>query len=214
MNFMAYIERVFEPNVPIFEKNLRIGGMSKSAVKQCFYRAAKSGDLIRVSNGVYAREDKQSVFPGVAVSADEIVRRKYLYGCNPMPGLENLFVIGYYSGLTLLNLARISSQVPAVIEVVTNNTKSRKRVTKIRGATVILRKPKTEITFQNWQALQFLDLFSFLEDDEVREYEKAIIDFANRNEIKKCTLEPYLSLYGMKTLKKLMEGGIWNALAS
>ena len=211
MNFMAYIEQVYPYGTPIFLKNVRIGGMSKNAVKQCFYRAAKQGLIVREASGIYSRKDDGPMFANPIVTFERVVEDRFLYAKGAPHELREMFVIGYYSGITFQNMIHITNQVPAVLDITTNNT-SGKRLFSAMGREAILRKPKTEITFQNWKELQFLDVIAFTDFEEVEERSKEIINYARKVGITQASLTPYLKLYPMRTLKKLFETEIWNEI--
>ena len=81
-----------------------------------------------------------------AVTFEDVVERKFLYSTYIEDyKLRELFIIGYYSGMTFLNLIGVSEQVPAVLEITTNNTSSNKRLYSVGKRRAILRKGKTTL---------------------------------------------------------------------
>lgn len=126
-------------------------------------------------------------------------------------GLEPLYVEGYYSGLTFLNMIGLSEQVPAVIEITTNRTSSKKYIYSALGRYAIVRKARTRIDISNYKILQFLDMFSYLSMDEVKANKNKIISYVKQEGFCKGSLTNYLGLYKGQTLKKIVEGGIINA---
>lgn len=209
MNLVSYLEKTYGYDTPIFLKDVRIGGKSKAAIKQEFYRAVKNNKVEREANGVYyLKSDKE--FGGI-ITFEKIISKKYLYTENIIPSFEDLFVEGYYSGLTFLNRIGVSQQVPAIIEITTNKTSSKKRFFTMSGRVAIIRKARTTITFQNWKMLQFLDMFYFLEMHEVIDNKELLKKYIKDNSLSKNQFTQYIGLYGMNTLKKIMEGGLVDA---
>ena len=79
-----------------------------------------------------------------------VIERKYVR--------NNSGIFGYISGLMFANEVGVTSQVPAVFEVVTTRATSDYRETSLIRKKVILRKPKVTVTEDNYRILQFLDL--------------------------------------------------------
>ena len=210
MDIINYLEQAYGYNKPIILKDVRIGGKSKTAVKESFYRATKEGLLSRDGPGVYSLTKKDDLFSG-AVTFEKVLESKFLYSLDTREELKQLFVAGYYSGLTFLNKIGISQQVPAILEVTTNRTKSKKRFYYALGRIAIIRQSKTEINFQNYKILQFLDMFHFISMDEVIKYKDLLRKYIVDNYLTKNNFMKYISLYGTQTIKKIVEGGIIDA---
>lgn len=210
MDIVSYLTEIYGYDTPIFIKDIRIGRKSKSAIREEFYRAVKRGDLSRDGPGVYSLAKKKQDFSG-SVTFESIIENKYLYATNVMPGLERSFVEGYYSGQTFLNMIGISEQVPAILEITTNRTSSKKRYYYALGRIAIVRKSRVKITSNNYRVLQFLDMFSFLSLEEVKANKEIIVDYVKDNALDKKLLSQYMGLYGIQTMKKIIEGDIINA---
>ena len=209
MNIISYLENVYGYATPIFLKDVRIGGKSKAAIKESFYRAVKEGKLERQSNGVYYIRKKQEF--GGGIFFEDIIEKKYIYSDYADCDLKKLFVIGYYSGMTFLNQIGISEQVPAILEVTTNNTSSNKRIYISRGSKAIVRKARTEVTYQNYKMLQFLDMFHWLSLWEIKEKKDLLRKYIIDNYLTKHQFSEYIQLYSFQTLKKITEGGLLDA---
>ena len=209
MNIISYLENVYGYATPIFLKDVRIGGKSKAAIKESFYRAVKEGKLERQSNGVYYIRKKQEF--GGGIFFEDIIEKKYIYSDYADCDLKKLFVIGYYSGMTFLNQIGISEQVPAILEVTTNNTSSNKRIYISRGSKAIVRKARTEVTYQNYKMLQFLDMFHWLSLWEIKEKKELLRKYIVDNYLTKHQFSEYIQLYSFQTLKKITEGGLLDA---
>ena len=209
MNIVNYLTQIYGYDTPIFLKDIRIGRKSKTAIKEEIYRATKNGELERKSNGVYfIRSCKEF---GSGVTFDAVLDKKFIHPIDVTPGFEELFVEGYYSGMTFLNRIGISEQVPAILEVTTNRTSSKKRFFTSGRSVAIIRKSRTEITFQNYKILQFLDMFHFVSLDDVKKNKEIIAEYMIKNHISKYQLNQYIGLYSVQTMKKIVEGGIIDA---
>lgn len=209
MNIVNYLVDTYGYDTPIFLKNVRIGGKSKAAVKEAFYRASKSGQIEKKKNGVYfVRSNKEF---GSGITFDNILKKKFMYKANIPEGFEKLFIVGYYSGLTFLNMIGISNQVPFILEVTTNNTSSKKRYFSCGNSIAVIRKARTEITSQNCEILQFLDMFHFVTLDDVKKNKKMLRNYIQKMQFSKALFYEYIKFYNDDTLKKLVEGGIIDA---
>ena len=200
MDIVSYLTEIYGYDTPIFIKDIRMGRKSKSAIREEFYRASKSGRLERKSGGVYfIRSNKEF---GSGITFNDILDKKYLYASNVMLGLEKSFVEGYYSGQTFLNMIGISEQVPAIVEITTNRTSSKKRYFSSGKSVAIIRKSRTRITTENYKMLQFLDMFSFLTFEEVVRKKDIIANYVKNNNLTKEQLSQYMGIYGAQTIKK------------
>ena len=211
MDLVNYLIEIYGYDTPIFLKDIRIGRKSKTAVRAEFSRMVKTGKMNRDGRGVYSMVAPKGSFRG-AVTFESIVEGKFIYSPNAMPLAKEFAVEGYYSGLSFLNKIGISEQVPAVLEITTSRTSAKKSIYRALGREAIIRKAKTEVNYQNYRILQFLDMFHFLTEREVRENKELIIDYAKKNKITKKVIDQYLPLYGVSTLKKISEGGIYESL--
>ena len=209
MDIVNYLTQIYGYNAPIFLKDIRIGRKSKSAIKEEFYRATKRGEIVRKSNGIYYVKGNNEF--GSGITFEEIIQKKYLYKDDVAIGFEELFVEGYYSGLTFLNQIGISEQVPAVLEVTTNKTSSKKRYYSSGKRIAIIRKSRTEINFQNYKILQFLDMFYFVSMDEVKKNKELLRTYIKDNCLTRSQFTKYIGFYGTQTIKKIVEGGIIDA---
>lgn len=207
MKLIEYLENVYGYDTPIFLKDVRIGRKSKTAIKEAFYRETKKGTITRESNGIYSLKRKDDEFP-YSVSFEKIVEQRFICDAPASSPVKDFFRIGYYSGLTFLNQIGISQQVPAVLEITTNNTKSIKRYYYATGRTAILRKPKTKINYFNYQILQFLDMFSYVSLEEIKKNKELLIKYIRKNGFTKRDFTTYISFYKDNTLKKIVEGGL------
>lgn len=93
---------------------------------------------------------------------------------------------GIYSGLTLQNRMRLTTQMPMVLEITSNNESSRKREIYIKGRRFIIRKSKCEITKDNVNEYTILQLIHDTNNNGYKE-----------NKIKEA-VRLYTSIYNIK----------------
>ena len=139
---------------------------------------------------------------------EKIVEYKFIKDDFGITGLE-LNVYGYYTGHTFLNILGISQQVPATLEVATNNTSCKRRF-KIKNRETILYKGKIIINRFNYRILQFLDCFYLLTEDDVQEHKQLLKNYI-KNNLSKGDFEQYIGLYPSKIFKAIVEGGLLDA---
>lgn len=212
MNTIEYLKEIYGYENPIILKNIRIGGKSKTAIRQELCRSYKKGMINRFSPGVYyLNKEKTSSLTGLKKSElgfDNYIENRYIK--NNQLIYPDLFIYGYYSGQTFLNIIGISQQVPGKKEITTNNTSSKKRTIYLKGRYVIIRKPKIEINYKNYKYLQFLDMFHFLSDDDFNENINLISLYIKNNKLRKNELSKYLYLYPTRTIKLIFESRLIN----
>lgn len=195
-----YLLDTYKPDEPIFLKNINFKNYTKNSIRQQMKQLTDKGLIARFENGIYYIPTITIFNDKSTLGIDMIISRKYL--------TENSQRCGYVSGYLLINYLGLTTQVPMVFEIVTNKTKKNIRRTLIKKSRVILRKPRTKVTNENYKYLQFLDamyiVFTYaeLEDDELNEQIHYYMSKAN---ITMEQLEPYLSYYPDKIYRNLLE---------
>lgn len=204
MNIVSYLKDIYGYGTPIFLKDIRIGRKSKTAIRKELSRAVKEKEIIRRSQGVYYFKENKEL--ARELSFEAIVEKKYIKDDFGIKGLE-INTYGYYSGQTFLNQIGISQQVPAVLEITTNNT-SCKRIYHSGKYRAILRKGRTTITYQNCKALQFFDMISdFLTVEEVRKNKDLLTNYIKRF-LDKNDFTNNIQFYSNRVAKIIVEEGL------
>lgn len=179
MNTVSILKESYGYDVPIILKNIRIGGKTKEAIRKELSRAVKKGEIERYGDGVYYFS---RMIPSLGMKSiigyDDIIVKKYIRDDYGIDGLD-INTYGYYSGYTFQNQIGISTQVPAIKEITTNNT-SCNRTAHLGKFKTILRKPPIKITGQNYKALQFFEMFNWLAEWEYEENKQDIINYFKR----------------------------------
>jgi len=151
---MEFIERLmnnFHFNEPIFTNEILnlFSEYSDVYVFQMLKRELDRKTIIQFSKGIYYLPIETGC--GLSnISADDVVKKKYMFYKNEK--------FGIYSGLTLQNRMRLTTQMPMVLEITTNNETSRKREILLNGRRFIIRKSKCEITRDNINEYNILQL--------------------------------------------------------
>lgn len=180
--------------------------VSNNNLRQMFKTLCDLGKVKRYENGVYYLP-KQSALKGDAqtISVDTVARYKYIE--------RNDEVFGYYSGNSFANKLGITTQVPYVSEIISNEASAICREININGQKIILRKPKTKINKDNYLVLQLLDFlkdYQLYKDYEVRNGKEIIINYIKNNNITKGQIDKYISLFPDKTYKTIYELELYN----
>ena len=197
--FLNEIKQKFNINEPIFTEELMelFSQYSRPYVFRIINEMEKTNELVRYTKGVYFIP-KKTFFGISTITADSVVEKRYLKELNN--------VYGIYSGLKLLNLFSITTQVPNVVEIVTNNETMRCREIEVNGRKFILRKSRFEIDKNNADMYMLLQVFNDLDA------KTKLDDFAQRRltsfiKEKGINLSKLLNLamkFPAKTMKNLL----------
>lgn len=184
-----FIERVrekFGATEPIFTEELLalFSDYSRVQAFRFINKAKENGELIQYDKGVYFIP-KQTILGQSTITADMVVEKKYLRS------EKNIY--GVYSGIKLFNTFSMTTQMPAVVEVVTNNESAKYREIQVKNRRFILRRSRCRIDQDNAAAYTVLQLFSeFSQNDRLNEdAKKRLLRYM---ETKKVTNDQLISL--------------------
>ena len=121
---------------------------------------------------------------------------------------------GYYSGYTFANQMGLTTQVPYTIEIVSNQASAKCREVNLKNQKIMLRKPRTEVTKENYEILQLLDLLKDFEvyvDDDMSDASKRISAYVKKLGIRKSDIDKYIGFYPDKIYKNIYETGVYDA---
>ncbi len=200
-----YIKENYQEGEPIFLDELP--GNSKNYICQEIKALVDKGILERLYNGVYFLSYTTILGTKGQVSIDQYVSKKYID--------SNGEIIGYKTGLEILNEYGFTTQNPSVIEVCSNQASSKQRKFDIGGRKIIVYKPLAKVTKENYKSLQFLDMmnvvdkYSELSFDELKE---KIQEYVKENRIDFSQVKEYLPLYPDRVYRNLYLGGLMNEL--
>ena len=198
-----YLMENYGENTPIFVSELDIEGLNESTLRVQIKKMTDAGMLKRFDTGIYFIPKKTIFKSGSTISVMQVIEKKYLKNKDK--------VFGYLSGYMLVNMAGLTTQVPVVYEVVSNNATTDYRKIMINKTRVIVRRPKVPVTNENVRILQFLDLIKDIDvysEEEGNSLKKRMLEIMKKLDITFSALEPYLSFYPEKIYKNMYETGV------
>ena len=156
-----YIKEHYKEAEPIFLSDLLRTNITGSVLNQQLKELCKNGLLQQYDEEVYFIPKKSKLNLTVGPNADMVARYRFISkGDN---------VDGFYAGNTFANQIGISTQVPYVIEIVSNNVADDGEIL-IGNRRFCVRKPVVQITKENVHVLQMLELF-------IKEYPPSALEY-------------------------------------
>jgi len=196
---LTQIKSKFKPNTPIFLSDLENKNkISSDVLRKSFSRMTKTGELRRFQKGIYYIPEK-TIFGKSSLNPADVIRRKYLS--------DDKNQYGVLTGLALLNKWGLTTQVPNVIEISTNNETNRKRQVQIGGQPVILRRSRTPITNENVTLIEFLEALSSIDFNNVEQINNLRTYLKSQN-FSRSLLDQVLIAYPKRIYQKLVESGM------
>ena len=197
MKLIEYLTKTFGYNEPILLEEISFNGFSKPWINKQLAKYIETGELIRFDKGVYYVPKKTILGPS-KLNPQKVIERKYIKNKD-----------GYYSGASFLNQLGLSTQVPNVIEIYTNNESAKVREINVGSIKVLLRKARTTINSSNVAVQSFLELMnsvspSFFNNERKQITARYIKDAGiTRNDIAK-----YASAFPDKAMRTLVESQV------
>ena len=203
-----YIKSHYKEAEPIFFSDLERQDITKSALNQQLRVLCVKGLLMKYDTGVYYIPKMTMLKSVVGPNADMVARYRFISkGDN---------IDGFYGGNSFANQIGITTQVPRVVEIVSNNTHSSNREVKIGNRRFYVRKPVVPITKENVYVLQMLELLKNL--DEYLDYSYAdakekFAEYISIHGIKRKDVDCYIRKYPLSTFKFYYELELDHVLA-
>lgn len=198
-----YLEETYGCNEPIFISEIKLDNLNDNALRQYFKRMVKSGDLIRFDTGIYYLPKQSRLLKKSYLDPLKVVSRKYIQNSSE--------TFGYFSGAYLANQLRLTTQMPATIEIVTNKEATKGRIVTIGGQNFRLKRPSTMITEKNVLLLQFLDAIPASEkyaELPISETTAILKQYIRQNNFTRKQLSDVLPYLTAQTAKKMIEWGL------
>ena len=195
-----YLRETYGENEPIFVSDIEYNGMSDNYIRQQVKKLTDAGLLKRYDTGIYFITQKSIFKSGTQLSMNRVIERKYLQDKNER--------CGYVSGVAFANQLGITTQVSMICEVVTNKATNNRREITLANSRVIVRRPRTPVSEQNYRILQFLDLMKdidYFAEVTGEELQKCLCAYLEANSIRFADLEKYLGYYPDKIYRNLFE---------
>ncbi len=202
---IEYLQEKYKANEPIFVSDIDLP-VSDTNLRQMFKVLCDNGKINRYDKGIYYLKQKSRLNGGSGLSAGEVAKYKYIS--------RNNKINGYYSGYTFANQMGLTTQVPYTIEIVSNQASAKCREVNLKNQKIMLRKPRTEVTKENYEILQLLDLLKDFEvyvDDDMSDASKRISAYVKKLGIRKSDLDKYIGFYPDKIYKNIYETGVYDA---
>ena len=201
------LKDIYEENTPILVSDIekKFNNYSKETIRKSVSLLAKSGELKRFSKGVYFIS-KKTIIGDSFLDVNLLIKKKYL-GSEDNP-------FGVYSGLKLLNDLRLTTQVPNVSEIITNNETNAKREVFLDNKKIILRKSKVKITSNNIKIIEFIEALKALPDTIEEDKYRVLSNYIKKYNLTRSKLDNVLIFYPRKVYKKIVESGLINEIAS
>lgn len=206
-----FIERLkdkFNANEPIFTEEVLelFSDFSRAQAFRFIKKARDNNEIIQYDKGIYYIPRK--TFLGYSsISADAVIEKRYLRN------EKNIY--GVYSGIKLFNNFSMTTQMAAVIEIVTNNESAKYREIQIKNRRFILRRSRCKIDKENAAAYTVLQLFSeFDKKDKLNTNAKRrLLEYITTTGVTKEQLFSLSMRFPSKTVKNLIGSGILNEVA-
>ena len=162
-------------------------------------------EIKRFSTGVYYIPRK-TLFGDSLLNPQKVIAKKYIKN-----GIETY---GYVSGTALLNSLGLTTQVPNMITVVTNNESSRGRKVAVGNQSVYVMTSSTEITNENCAVLQLLEAINLVDFNELDEIERYNLErYIDDNNITLNMVSKYCTFFPDYVSKRVLGGGLIEKLA-
>ena len=165
--FLKKIKENFEIGEPIFTNEiLALFNYRKQKTMWLLKKCIDNGDIKKIERGVYYVPYKKTlsyngvVFEGLETdnepTTEEIIIKKYKYN-------NKGEVYGIDDGMVLENDLHLTTQVPQVYNIITNNESRNMRVVKIGNEEVRLKRPYTKITKDNYKEYEVLQVINLID---------------------------------------------------
>ncbi len=197
MTLFEYLLQQYGTNEPIVSAQITFMEYSRPWVMKQLKFLCESGKLIRFEKGIYYIPT-DTVFGKSILNPRKVIEKKYINDG------EN--TVGYYSGITFQNKLKLTTQMPNVIEIYTNNETNNVRDVIVGNQKVILRKARTTINSANVAVLSFLEMMNDIIPCSLdREKKSRIADYINSNGITKQDIISYMAVFPDKAMRNLIE---------
>ena len=207
--FIERLSEKFNINEPIFTEEILglFPEYSRAQVFRYIGKAKENKEIVQFVKGVYYIPKITFWGDLSSITADSVIEKKYLRNADQ--------TYGVFGGVKLLNNFSVTTQMAAVIEVVTNNETTRCREIEINGRRFILRKSRCEINKNNYAAYTILQLFNdFTEQDKLDESSRRrLFEYIKNRKVTQKQLLDLSMQFPARTAKKLIGSGVINEIA-
>ncbi|MDR1801464.1 MAG: DUF6088 family protein [Lachnospiraceae bacterium] len=205
MTFNEYMKTQYGIGEPIYLSKIKFLNYSRSWIFKQLKKMVESGELRRFDTGIYYFPQKMS-YGEASLNPRTVVEKRFLSDGNE--------VYGYVAGISLLNMVGLTTQVPNLLEVVSNNETTRVRDIQVGNQRVRARRSRTTVTSENVKTLQFLDLMNVMDPKNIDETEKYMLNkYIKTAGVNKEEVMKYVGFFPAKAMKNMIESGTAYELA-
>ena len=200
MTFYENLKNDFGYNEPIYLENIKFQNYSRPWIFKELKKLVDNGDLKRFGSGIY-------YFPKKMPWGDSALDTKKILEYRFLSDGDNIY--GYIAGNTLLNKIGLSTQVPNLFELVSNNESTRVRDIYIGNQRIRARRSRTKVTKQNVKALQFLDLMNTISPSSLDDTERYMLNkYVKGSDITRNEISRYIKFFPARAMKNMIESGV------
>ena len=175
MEFYDYLLSSYGYDEPILSGEISYKGYSVPWIKKMLKKLCDEEKIIRFEKGIYYIPTDTPLGKS-RLDPKKVIQKKYIN--------DGKRTIGYFSGMTFLNMLGLSAQVPNRIEIYTNNEPSRVREVSVGSQKVLLRRARAGITDDNAATMSFLELMTYTDAGFFDSNKKKIVSaFIDKNRI-------------------------------
>lgn len=206
--FAERLKENFNTNEPIFTEEILglFPDFSRAQIFRYINKAKADGKIIQYDKGIYFIP-KQTFLGLSTITADMVIEKKYLRN------EKNIY--GVYSGIKLFNTFSMTTQMAAVVEVVTNNESAKYREIQVKNRRFILRRSRCRIDKDNAAAYTVLQLFSEFDKSDILNdnAKRRLLEYIAVTGVTKEQLFTLSMKFPPKTAQNLIGSGILNEVA-
>ena len=207
MDLVKCLKTQYGENTPIFFEDIAnvCSRYTRGRVYQLIDAAMNSGLLAKAGYDCYYIPTT-TPFGKSLLNPRKVIEKKYISNKGE--------VYGFYTGLVLLNSFGITTQMPNVIEVFTNNEATKSRRVTINNQTIIVKRARTTINNSNYKEMMLLELFNLadIRSIDARATQK-IVDYMKQNNISIQGIMKYAKFVPARAIKNFMISEVQNAFA-
>lgn len=207
MELVNCLKTQYGENTPIFFEDIAnvCSGYTRGRVYQLIDAAMNSGLLAKAGYDCYY-VPTTTPFGKSLLNPRKIIEKKYIS--------NNGKVYGFYTGISLLNSFGITTQMPNVIEVFTNNEATKSRRVMINNQTIIVKRARTTINSANYKEMMLLELFNLADARSIDvQATQKIVDYMKKNNISIQGIMKYAEFVPARAIKNFMSSEVLNAFA-
>lgn len=200
MEFFEYLVDTYGYNEVIMSNEISFNGYSVPWIKKALARLCDEEKIVRFEKGIYYIPT-DTLLGKSKIDPQKVIRKKYINDGNG--------TIGYFSGITFMNMLGLSTQMPNKLEIYTNNESSRVREVAIGKQKVLLRRSRAEITSENAATMSLLELMNFTDatffDDDRK---KIVAEFIEKSKITRKSISSNSAYFPDKAMRTLVESEV------